>query len=177
MKKNLVNIILCSALVVVLAICFFASGNVKKTGEENNAAIELQAMIQRAQEESAEVKPEERREFVSASLDYYITHYNKTDKKRLFLIASSSCGFCQVAEPIIENIAYKHNIKIYYVDSSKFTSDEYNKFKESNSAFNEGFGTPILLLVSDGKIHDMVDGLADTAGYENFFKKNGFISG
>ena len=46
---------------------------------------------------------------------------------------------------------------------------------ESDDYFSEGFGTPLLLVVSNGEIVDMVNGLVDTDSYVSFFTANGFI--
>lgn len=175
MKKKLINIILVIAIFLVVVLCFFASGSVKKEGT-GLPANDSQAIIERAQKESAVVPKDERKEFAESSVEHYLNVYNATDKKRLVLVASPDCGYCQIAEPIIQNIAYNYDIKIYYLNSAEFSSDDQNKFIESNEMFAAGFGTPMLLLVSDGKIHDLVDGLTDTAGYIEFFTSNGIIS-
>lgn len=178
MKKDKTNIILVIVAIVVVVICSFATSSVKKDGKglETSSSNNTNAVVQRAQAESAAVSEDERKEFAESSIDHYLSLYTATDKKRLFLVASPTCGYCQVAEPIIENIAYKYDIKIYYLDSSVFSSDDQKRFIESNEAFSSGFGTPMLLLVSEGKIHDSVDGLTDTEGYMEFFRDNGFIS-
>ena len=51
----------------------------------------------------------------------------------------------------------------------------FNKGIVSDEFFKEGYGTPILLVVGEGKIIDKVDGLTDSAHYVDFFKRNEFI--
>ena len=41
--------------------------------------------------------------------------------------------------------------------------------------FNEGYGTPILLLVSKGVIVSNFEGLSDESHYIQFFKSTGII--
>ncbi len=179
MNKKIVNIIMVVIACAVVIGCFFATSNVAKEGNgvSTGANTNVDEVTQRAQEEAEAVKEEEKREFaVAENVDHYLDLYNATDKKRLVLVASPTCHYCQIAEPIIQNIAYKYDIRIYYLDSSAFDGEDQEKFISSNEAFASGFGTPMLLLVSDGKIHDSVDGLVDTAGYVEFFTKHGYIS-
>ena len=179
MENKKTNITLIVVTIVVVIICFFATSGIKKDGNNTTSSNEetsADVIIQNAQNESAAISEDEMKDFTETSVDNYLNLYNATDKKRLVLVASPSCGYCQIAEPIIQNIAYKYNIKIYYLDSSAFSSEDQTKFIESDEAFASGFGTPMLLLVSDGKIHDSVDGLTDTEGYMEFFTNNGYIS-
>lgn len=178
MDKKKVNIVIAIVACVVVIGCFFATGNIKKEGTGlTGTNSEVDEITARAKKESAAVKDEERKEFAKLeNVDGYLNLYNATDKKRLVLVASPNCGYCQIAEPIIQNIAYEYDIKIYYLDSSEFDGDAQAKFIDSNEAFASGFGTPMLLLVSEGKIHDSVDGLVDRAGYIKFFTKHGYIS-
>ena len=46
---------------------------------------------------------------------------------------------------------------------------------ESNDYFKEGFGTPLMLVVQDGKIVDKIDGLVTKDNYMSFFKEYGFM--
>lgn len=177
MDKKKINIIIGIVACIVVIGCFVATSSIKKDGTGVTTGNDAEEMTQSAEKEAAAVKDEERREFAKAeNVDHYLNLYNATDKKRLVLLASPTCGYCQIAAPILENIAYEYDIKIYYLDSSAFSGDDQTKFISSNEAFASGFGTPMLLLVSEGKIHDSVDGLVDRAGYIEFFKKHGYIN-
>ncbi len=177
MKKKTSSIILIVVAILVVGGCFFATGNVKKDGKGLTTNLsEADQIIANAQAESSAVKEDEMKEYATTDVDGYLYFLKATDKKRLVLVASPTCGYCQIASPILQNIAFKHNIKIYYLDTSEFDSESQSKFVSSDERFAEGFGTPMLLLVSEGKIHDSVDGLNDTAGYEEFFKKHGYIN-
>ena len=54
-------------------------------------------------------------------------------------------------------------------------ADEQSDLMDSDDFFSEGYGTPLLLIVSDGEIKDMVNGLVTTDDFVSFFKDNGFI--
>ena len=58
--------------------------------------------------------------------------------------------------------------------TSKMDEDDQANLLESNEFF-EQFGTPSLLVVSNGEIVSSINGLVDTANYESFFTEHGFI--
>ena len=127
-----------------------------------------------ATKEAASIKEEEKKEFTNINIDEYINAYNG-EEKTLVLVARPTCHYCQIAEPILHNIAYKYSININYLDTDDFQEDDFQKFIESNEYFSEGFGTPMLLVVSNGTINDIVDGVTDTKHYIEFLKEYKFI--
>ena len=73
------------------------------------------------------------------------------------------------------NLIYEYNIKINYLNTDELGEDGNSKLISSDEYFAEGYGTPILLLVGNGKIINQVDGLTTRDEYINFFKENGFM--
>ena len=67
------------------------------------------------------------------------------------------------------------NITINHVNTDEISEDDFTKLEKTDSAFAD-FGTPFLVVAADGKLIDKVNGLTNTAGYLEFFQKNGFIS-
>lgn len=176
MKDKKMSIILGVVAVVIVIVCCVATSGIKKEGTGlSSGADEMNSIVYRAQSESAAVADDERKANIDINVDEYLDIYNGSDKK-VVLLASPSCGYCTIAEPIIQNIAYKYNIDIHYLNAGEFDSDAQSKFVASDDIFAAGYGTPMLLLVSEGKIHDYVDGLTDTEGYMTFFEENGYIS-
>jgi len=127
-----------------------------------------------ATEEAANVKEDEQKEFTEINVDEYINMYNG-EENTLVLVARPTCHYCQIAEPILHNIAYKYNININYLNTDNFQDEDSEKFIESHEYFSEGFGTPMLLIVGNGQIEDMVDGVTDTKNYTEFLKEYKFI--
>ena len=74
----------------------------------------------------------------------------------------------------INKIALSY-ININYLNTDEFKDDDQEKLVNSDDTFTNGFGTPLLLVVSNNKIVDSVDGLTDNAHYTEFFKKYGYI--
>ena len=157
--------------VIVLVVLLIVSCSIN-TGDKSSNTME--SILTNATMESSNIKENEMKEFTSIDVNTYLNIYNG-EQKTLVLVARPTCHYCQIAEPILHNIAYKYNININYLNTDNFQGEDSQKFIGSNEIFSNGFGTPMLLVVSDGKINNMVDGVTDTKHYVEFLKENKFI--
>jgi len=174
-QKYLAGISVLLLVVLIIISCFVGDKNNNSTSKSNNSNEENpQVIIENAQKESSSVKEEERKELPEIKMDTYLDYYSGEEKK-LVLLARHTCSYCQIAEPIIENLAYKYDLDISYLNTEKFKDDDESKLVKSDEFFSNGFGTPLLLIVGENKIIDKVDGATDTAHYTDFLKVNGYI--
>lgn len=171
MNKKIFGIIGGIIIVVLLLVC----GSINPSKETNTSSEDIQTILSNATQESENVKDNEKKEFISINIDEYLNKYNSSDKS-IVLIGRPTCHYCQIAEPILHNIAYKYNVDINYLNTDEFQDGDSQKLVESDSFFSEGFGTPLLLILSNGSINDKVDGVTDTNHYVEFLKTNGFIN-
>lgn len=160
--------------IVLVVILLIVSCSIKSDKEEKSSD-DIQTIINNAQKESENVKEEEQKEFTEINIDEYLNKYNG-EEKSIVLIGRPTCHYCQIAEPILHNIAYKYDLNIFYLNTDNFQDGDSEKLVNSDSFFSEGFGTPLLLVLSNGSINSKVDGLTDTNHYVEFFKSNGFIN-
>lgn len=158
-------------LVLLVLIIGFSVNPDKEESTSNNT----QSIITNATNESQNVKEDEQKDFIEINIDDYLNKYNG-EEKSLVLIARPTCHYCQIAEPILHNIAYKYNIDINYLNTDNFQEGDSQKLINSDEFFSGGFGTPLLLVISNGSINDKVDGLTDTSHYIDFLKQNGYIN-
>ncbi len=100
---------------------------------------------------------------------------NTEGQASLVWVARPTCGYCQLATPVVQKIIKDYSIYISSLNTDNFSEEDTNLFVNSDERFKEGFGTPMLLLVGDGKILDMIDGATDTAHYLDFLKTYKFI--
>ena len=170
MDKKKIGIIGVIILVILLIICCTIN-----TDKEESSNEDTNSIITKATKEASSVKENETKDFDEINVDEYISKYNGDDKV-LVLVGRPTCHYCQIAEPILKNLNYKYNLSINYLNIDNFKDNDGEKFIETNEYFSEGFGTPLLLVISNSNINDVVDGLADTTHYIDFFKKNGFIN-
>ena len=169
-KKKLIVI----GTVVLIVILLIISFNIKDNDKDTKLSNDVDTIIENAQKESNNVKESEKKSFLSIDVTKYLEFYSGSEKQ-LVLVARPTCSYCQIAEPIIQSIAYEYNIGINYLNTDEFSEDDQNNFIHSDEFFEEGFGTPLLLVVSNNQINDKVDGLTDREHYIDFIKNNGFI--
>ena len=170
--KNKETVILIG--VIIIAIILVAVFGAEKKEDKIVESDDPEVIFKNAQKQSESISEEEMKELTPINVDTYLEYYNGEEPKAV-LIARPTCGYCQIAEPIIKNIAYKYDLEIYYLNSDDFAGDDTEKFKNSDKYLAEGFGTPLLFSVGNSSIIDKVDGLTDSFHYEDFLKNNGYI--
>lgn len=173
--KKYLKWILIGVFAILIIMSFFVGGQENSKEDASKMSEDANVIIANAQNESDSVKEEETKELPEINMDTYLEYYNGEENK-LVLIARPTCHYCQIAEPIIKNIAYENDLDISYLNTDNFEGDDETKLVQSDEFFSEGFGTPLLLVVSEGKIVNKVDGLTDKAHYTEFFKSTGFIN-
>lgn len=184
-KKILIGLCITIVILLLCALCYFASsavssskGNSSSTDDttetSDDSDSEADQLVARAQEESDNVSEDEQKDFEEIDIDQYLDLYNGNENVAV-LFSRPTCGYCQIAEPILHHISYLYDFPIYNVNIDEMDSDDNSKLLESDDFFSNGYGTPLLIAVSDGEIVDMINGLVDTATYVDFFTDNGFI--
>lgn len=168
MNKKLFGIIGAIVLLVLLIVCCSINPGDKSSNDSEST-------LTNAINEASKIKEKEQKEFTEINIDEYLNIYNGEERK-IVLIARPTCQYCQIADPILKNLAYKYNISINYLNIDNFQEDDAQKFIESNEFFGSNISTPMLLIVSNGKINDMIDGVTDTRHYTEFLKENNFIN-
>lgn len=173
MKDKYKWLILVGIVLLLLLVASFTSSNEKESTSSKDSE-DVEVILSNAQKESKKVTEQQQKELIEVNMNTYLEYYNGEENK-IVLLARPTCGYCQVAEPIIKKVAKDYNLDINYLNTDNFTEDDQADLIHSDEFFKEGYGTPVLLVVGQGKIINKVDGLTDTAHYIKFFKETGFI--
>lgn len=178
MNKNKTLVIgLIVVFIVILCAAFFIGGDSDTTSTTTGGlSNDPKVILENAQKESAAVKDTEKKAHTKIDVAKYLEYYAGTEQK-LILVAREDCPYCQIAEPILQNLAYQYDFEINYLDTNEFTDETQTAFVKSDEAFQEGFGTPYLMIVQNNHIVDAIDGLVDTAHYMSFLQSYGYIKG
>lgn len=110
---------------------------------------------------------------IEVTLDQYIKLINDDSTKVMF-IGSATCSYCTMYAPEIESVASKYdNVKIYYIDLSKITTqEEHSNFIATDTYLNENdWGTPLTILYKNKKHVGEISGYVEQSEVENFLKK------
>lgn len=163
-------------VVLFLVISFMVSSNNSEEYKDGNSSVEQneEDLYEIALKDAASVVDEKRKNPKEISIDDYINLYNE-DGGKIVLLSRPTCNYCQIATPILENIIYETDIEINYINTNELDDDGNKKLVSSDEYFNDGFGTPLLLVVGDGEIKDKIEGLTTKDNYISFFEKNKFL--
>ena len=161
-------------ILTLLLVALIVSAVVKVNNKSQELSTDAEAIYNNAQNESAAITDEEKGEFIQIDINNYLEMYNGSEKQ-IILIARPTCQYCQIAEPILQNFIYKYQLSINYLNTDNFETQDDETLIESDEVFGDELGTAMLLIIGNGQVYDVVDGLTDTAHYEEFFKKNGYI--
>ncbi len=184
-NKVLIGVGIAVGVILFCLLCFFVSVSASDKNNdlysESSSATDSSSdtstgnsITDIATEEANAISEDEMKDFEDIDVDEYLDMYDG-DEDSIVLLSRPTCGYCQIAEPILHNIAYEYDLTIYHIDTDEMDADEQSDLMNSDDFFSEGYGTPLLLIVSDGEIKDMVNGLVTTDDFVSFFKDNGFI--
>ena len=173
-KTTVITIIVVVVLLALLIVAALVGGKSSSKNEEPTERT-AETVVANAEKESAAVKENEKKEFTYINVDTYLEYLNNSENT-FILVARPTCHYCQIAEPILQYIGYRTDLDIYYLNTDNFQEGDSQRLRESDEFFSGGFGTPILLILGNGKIHDKVDGLTDLTHYVEFLRENKFIN-
>lgn len=93
-------------------------------------------------------------------------------EKSVIVVGQSTCGYCIQAKLILNQIADENDVTINYLNISYLNEDEGKEFQESLDYFKtEDWGTPVMIVVQDGKMVDILESLNSKENYISFLKK------
>ena len=100
----------------------------------------------------------------------------KAKENTILVIGQTSCSYCMKAKPILNQVADDNNITVNYLNITNLSDEEKTKFNDSLDYLKDNeWGTPLTLIINDGKVIDSANGLLDYDGYTELFKKNKII--
>ena len=159
-NKSITKGIVIAVLIVVLfGILFFVSEKSNKSFEKPETFTE-----------------EEQEELKNINVDQYLAIKAGTDVAVIY-IARPTCSHCEVQTPRMKYVKYKYGVEVNYLNTDEFDEEgnDYQKLASSDSFFDEGFGTPTILIVQNDKIIDSIAGEANVSSVVELFKKYGLI--
>lgn len=111
--------------------------------------------------------------FNELTIDKYL-ELLKSSEKSIILVARPTCGYCEQFSPILKEAADDMGLTINYVNTDEFTNEDWDTFGNSLEYLaEEDWGTPLTLIVQDGKLVDANNGYVELDGIKSFFKENG----
>ena len=93
------------------------------------------------------------------------------------VIKRDGCGYCEMYDPIVSEVANEYSLPIRYINMSNLTEEEYNNLGKSNSYLRkENWGTPTTLFMYGEHVVDSISGYVEKDTRVEFVKEN-FVIG
>lgn len=108
-----------------------------------------------------------------------------SNKLFVVTIGQTTCTHCIAMKPVLNEVAGNNGITIYYLNITKLSNEETNKFYDSLDAieYNDdeyladgSFGTPLTLIIKDGKVLNYISGERTISQLTRELKKAKIIS-
>ncbi len=173
-KENLKTVaIIVLVLVVVFGGSFFASELSGKSKTYNK--VSESSNTSSSYPETEDIPEDEQGDFNDIDIDEYLA-LKKGSEKSIIFIARPDCSWCQLYTPVMKNIVYLYGIKVNHLNTNELTDEGKTKLLESDEYFNNGYGTPLTLIVQNDEIVDIIEGYSSKEDTITFFKNNGIIN-
>ena len=161
-KESILKVVKTLAIVLGIALVIGGAFGISKLNPKSNT-----------ESSSSEKVSLENAGFNELSLDSYMELIAK-DEKSVILVARPTCSYCELFTPILKQASEEMGITVNYVNTDRFTQDDWTKFTGSLSyLIEEDWGTPLVLIVQNNNV------VADNGGYveldviKSFFEENG----
>ena len=103
----------------------------------------------------------------------------------IIVIGQTTCSHCIAIKPALNAVAKDYDLKINYLNITDMTEEENNSFLKSLKTIeyndedfvNDGsFGTPLILIIENGKVKNYISGERTISQLVREFKKLNLIS-
>ena len=112
--------------------------------------------------------------FNEVTLDEYLSLI-KEDEQNIILVARPTCTYCELFTPTLKQAMDDMKLTINYIDTDKFTNEDWTTFNSSLDYLNtEEWGTPLVLIVKSGQTVAVNSGYVDLGTIKSFFEANGY---
>jgi len=101
-------------------------------------------------------------------MDEFSEYFNNK-KEKIIYYASSSCGYCELQTPIMEQLKKDYDIDYLYIDATKLTSSDKKSILDKLGIEH---ATPTTVVVKNGKVIGKNIGYVDGAEMVEFLIKN-----
>lgn len=105
----------------------------------------------------------------------YSEYLENIDSEEPFLVViiKDGCGYCEMYEPILEEVAGEYKLPINYINLAHLTEEEYNALSTSNSYLKKNqWGTPTTLFMVGTTVVDSIGGYVEKDAFVEFMNKN-----
>lgn len=101
-------------------------------------------------------------------------NYQKTDNSLIY-IGSSKCSFCDLFNPVIEDVSENYDFNYTHIDVLDLTNQQFYELLDVLDIDETDFGTPYLVIGKTGEKEAEKGGYLEKASLVHFLKSNNFL--
>ena len=91
----------------------------------------------------------------------------------LVIIVKDGCGYCEMYEPIVEEVANENSLPIYFINLTNLSADDKEELATTNKYLKRNnWGTPTTLFMYGEDIVDSISGYVEKDTFVDFVKEN-----
>ena len=160
-------------------------GNTVKVVDKETENVNLDAQLNKY---INNVIPDDEVAYKTVSTYKEFMNIYKSKKVTMHGFGRNTCYYCNIFQPIYNEVAAENKLDIYYYDSDSFNSDEYSKILNSGinipaectsskeeTPLSSGFGTPLTLYFKNGKVVGCISGYVNKEKLETKLKSVGMM--
>lgn len=105
----------------------------------------------------------------------YEQYKEKVANNELFLvvIVKDGCGYCEMYEPVVEEVAGDYKLPFYYINLTNLSSEDKEELSTTNKYLKRNnWGTPTTLFMYGENIVDSISGYVEKDTFVDFVKEN-----
>jgi predicted bacteriocin transport accessory protein len=104
----------------------------------------------------------------------------ESKENNILVIGQTTCSYCIQTKPLLRSIIRSEEVVINYIEYDLLSSEErsiVSPFLDANiiPEGEDGWGTPTMIVVNDGKVIDVLAGAHSRDIYEMFLTRNNMI--
>ena len=106
----------------------------------------------------------------------YEDYKEKVANNEIFMmvIVKDGCGYCEMYEPIVEEVANEYNLPFYYINLTNLSVEDSEELASTNKYLRKNirWGTPTTLFMYGENVIDSISGYVEKDTFVEFVKEN-----
>ena len=147
-------------ILILLVVVLLVVGLILTSGKGDKFSVELPIAL------SGEAG------FTEITYDQYEEKVNN-EESLVVIIVRDSCGYCEMNEPIVSEVANEYKLPIYYINLTNLSDEEIDLLSTTNAYLKKNdWGTPTTLFMYGAHVVDSISGYVEKDALVDFVKEN-----
>lgn len=170
--KSIAGLIINIVGIVLIPVIIFVSAVILTRNTINNVYKHSMELNNLTNENNYNNNKNDQKSESSNLLEEFNSYFNSS-KIKVIYYSSSTCGYCSLQTPILEQIAKEYNIEYLTIDSTKLTTSDKEQILKK---LDIEHATPTTIVVKSGKVLGTQVGYLDGEDMIEFLKEKNVLN-